>query len=141
MSRRSVLKLGAVALLLAVCFILFGDPDVDFRSSDSQWADSEIQSKGRTFEIVVANFEAYRLMCEAPTAKLVRTTETFWINIFALPSYLTDKKWQVPYAAEDPEIETYYPPASDAGHCYNAGRPSGLMDRAVANATAYIGAL
>jgi hypothetical protein len=116
-------------VLCAVGWLLLSNPDVKFRSSDSNWADGESQSKGRDFDSVVTYFELYRLDCNAPSARLLRTTRREWWNVFAWPSYLLDPKWQVPYAEPDERIGYYYPPIT-AEHCYNVPRSMDQFQRA-----------
>jgi hypothetical protein len=133
---------AGVAGLFAILFgyILFGNPDVSFRTSDANWADSEINSKGRDFESIVFNFERYKLSCSAPEAVLLRTTPRIWINVFAWPAFASERKWRVPYADAVPEIGTYYPPAGQR-HCYNEGASLGILNAAQANAVRYLNAL
>jgi hypothetical protein len=96
---------------LMFTYWMYGNPDVDFRSSDSNWADSEVRFKGRQFEDIVFLFELYKLDCDAPTAKLVRTTPIRWYNLLAWPSYLRDIKWNVSYREGGPAISGYYEPS------------------------------
>ena len=103
---------------------MLSNPDAHFRSSDSNWADAEYHGKGRTLDIIVGNFELYKLRCDAPSATLVRTTPMSWVNVFAWPSYLTNPKWSIPYAPANPAIG-YYFPAVTMRHCYNDVRLPG----------------
>ena len=51
MSKGRVFASGAVVLLACLAgLILFGNPDVSYRSSDGNWADSEVGFKGGRFE-------------------------------------------------------------------------------------------
>lgn len=95
--------IGCVPLLL-VMYGLFRNPDVSFRSSDSNWAGGESSFKGFGFDSVAFSFEMYRLKCQADSAQLIRTTKMQWWNVFAWPSYMTDPKWNVPYGQPDPRI-------------------------------------
>jgi hypothetical protein len=96
-------------------YFLFSSPDAIFRSSDGQWADSEVQFKGRDFRTVVVYFEAYKIMCNAPKAVLLRATPQEWFNFFAWPSYLRNKKWRVPFSDKHPELGDYFEPPCEQG--------------------------
>ena len=114
-----MLKLLGVSIVIVLLgYIFLGDPSVQFRSSDSNWADSEILMKGRDFTGIVYFFETYKLKCNAPSATLIRTTQVNWYNVFAWLSYFTDKKWKVPYGPPDPQIGVYFPDTFQK-HCYN----------------------
>ena len=132
--------IAIVVVVLLGGYWLFGNPDAVFRSSDGEWADSEYQSKGRTFEVIVWNFELYKLRCAAPNAVLVRATPQLWFNVFALPSYYANAKWRVAYSNEHSELGDYYPPAS-ANNCYNAGSSPESMKTADENAAKYLATL
>ncbi len=59
--------------------------DVAFQSSDGNWADREVLSKGRKFEQIVVLFELYKLKCNAPNAQLQRVTRkplSKWFNSY-----------------------------------------------------------
>jgi hypothetical protein len=98
---------------------LLGNPDANFRSSDSNWAKGEVSFKAFNFEGVAYNFEIFRLNCNAESAQILRTTKMQWWNVFAWPSYATNPKWNVPYAAPDKRIGSYFPTGSN--HCANGG--------------------
>lgn len=117
-------------------YFLFGNTDVDFRSSDGKWADGEVQFKGRNFDLIVFNFETYKLNCHAPQATLVRVTPQYWINIYAWPSYLSDKKWRVPFSDAHPEIGNNYPPPGEQNCAY--GLSKGDDKKVQANADRYL---
>ena len=132
---------GALAVVaVLVAYFLLGNPNVNFRSSDSRWSDGEVGFKGRIFENVVFNFEGYKLKCHASKSILVRTTAENWINVFAWPSYFRDRKWRVPYGSEDPRIGSYYPPAYSS-NCYNEAWSWEIIRAAEANAHAYLNRL
>lgn len=135
-----VRAVAPIAVALIAGYALFSNPNVVLRSSDGQWADSEIRLKDRTFGDVVWNFEGYKLQCSAPNAVLVRATPELWFDVFAWPSYLSDPKWHVPYSAAHPEIGDYYPPANEQ-NCYNGGWSPQVMESARANAAAYLARL
>ena len=80
-------------------------PDCSFESSDTNWWDREVQIKGLRFDDVVTTFELYKLRCDAPTVKLVRTTRKNPLNILAWLSYLRDEKWKVEYGVPSRENE------------------------------------
>ena len=113
-----IVVISTVAILLG--YALFRNPDANFRSADGNWADGEISFKGRDFESVVWYFEEYKANCLVPDAVLLRTTPRNWLNVYAWPSYLTEKKWRVPYGEALQSIGGYYPPANDGTHCYNS---------------------
>lgn len=136
-SRKKRIIVGTLAIYVLVCYILVGNPDASFRSSDSNWADSEYQIKGRDFDDIVFLFEGYKIKCTAPTANLVRTTPKNLFNVFAWPGYLIRKKWSVPYEPEDPQIGTHYPHASQ-NHCYNEGWKPEVSKLAEINMELYI---
>jgi len=115
----AAIVLAAVTLFVFGNFFL-GDPDVSFRSSDANWADSENRHKGRDFSVILLSFERYKRNCSAPQAALLRTTRQHWLNAFAWRSYLQDPEWSVPYADPVPQIGNYYPPVT-MKHCYNGG--------------------
>lgn len=112
--------IGSLPLLL-VMYGLFRNPDADFRSSDLNWAGGENSFKGVGLDGVAFSFEMYRLKCQAHSAQLVRTTKMHWWNVFAWPSYMTNPKWNVPYAAPDERIGSRYPPSRNQNHCANRG--------------------
>jgi hypothetical protein len=96
---------------------------VKFQSSDGEWADSEILTKGRRFEDIATLFELYRSKCNS-AASLQRTTRrpswfTFehWFNDYSEP------KWLVPYAEGLPKTASGHYPEASANHCAN--RPAG----------------
>lgn len=105
---------GAIFVLIPAYFI-FGSPSATFRSSDGLWADSEVQFKGRDFRSVVVYFESYKVMCGAPKATLLRATPKHWVNIFAWPSYVQNKKWRVPFSDKHPELGNYLEPPCQQG--------------------------
>jgi hypothetical protein len=113
-----VIVIACMPVVLAM-YWLFGSPNANFRSSDSDWAGGEIAFKAYYFENVAYNFEIYRLKCHADSARLVRTTRMLWWNVFAWPSYATNPKWNVPYQESDPRIGSPYP--RGINHCANAG--------------------
>src|ERR1700690_1203290 len=129
-----------VALVVGaiVGYFLFGNPDITLRSSDGKWADNEIQFKGRHFEDLVWNFEGYKLKCVAPGAVLLRATPEYWFNIFAWPSYLSNRKWRPPYSDAHSEIGSYYPPDNVTG-CFNDGWSPEILKKTDVNAARYLG--
>ena len=129
----------AVVLLLLACFWL-GTPDAAFRSSDAKWADYEIGLKGRRLDTIAVNFEHYKLSCAVPHAVLLRTTPRHWMNVFAWPNYLTDRKWRVPYADPVLEIGDYYP-LVNAKNCATEGWTDANWRSAKANAHRFLGNL
>jgi hypothetical protein len=131
---------AASIIALACGYFLFHSPNVTLRSSDGRWADSEIQSKGRSFDELVWNFEGYKLSCSALDAKLVRATPEFWYDVFAWPNYLTDRKWHVPYSNTHPEIGDYYPQTT-MQNCATAPKSPALMKQADAETARYLAML
>jgi hypothetical protein len=109
----NVVAAVAIVFALFMGFILFRDPDVCFRSNDSNWADSEFNTKGRHYDNMVFYFEAYKLHCNAPNAQLLRTTSKNWFNLFAWPNYINHVQWRLPYAEPDPAIGSYFPISGD----------------------------
>ena len=96
LSNVSILITGLVILGVLWFFGSFLGTDVTFRSSDAQWVDRTIESKGRGFFGVVYQFEAYRIKCGVPSVQLQRVTEKpswylreHWFNDYS------DPKWQV----------------------------------------------
>lgn len=136
----SIRYIVAAAFAIVIGYFLFSNPDATFRSSDGHWADSEVQFKGRNFRSVVELFEAYKINCHAPKAVLLRATPQSWFNVFAWPSYLTEKKWRVPYSDTHPELGNYYPPSTES-NCANEGWSSSVSDQAPKSAKKYIDAL
>lgn len=132
---------GAITIIVSLiaCFT-FSNPDAAFRSSDGKWADSELQVKGRNFEVIVENFERYELQCRARNSMLLRSTPEHWFNVFAWYSYWTDPKWRIPYSNAHSEIDDYYPPAS-ARNCYNDSSSEEIIQRAHLNAGRYVSRL
>jgi hypothetical protein len=104
-----------IVFFLVFGFLFLRNTDATFRSSDGKWADSEITFKGRDFRLIVINFEDYKLKCQAPKATLLRATSRNWINVFAWPNYLLDKKWHVPYDNRYPELGDYRDPNCPQG--------------------------
>ena len=136
-----MIKAAVLMVVALFCgYWLFGNTDVVFRSSDGGWADSEIQFKGRDFKSIVWHFEAYKLQCARPTAKLFRATSQHWYNPFVWPSYLSSPKWRVPYSDAHPEVGDYYPPAS-ADSCANQGISPEMSNAADLNAARYLATL
>lgn len=111
--RNHILVGSAFILIFGLLFLRA--PDAIFRSSDGQWADSEVGFKGRDFRTVVEYFEAYKLKCGVKEATLLRATSRNWVNIFAWYGYLTDKKWRVPYSGLYPERGDYFEPSCQQG--------------------------
>lgn len=127
-----VLSVIFVAIIVAAPPLLFfwfigsfNGSDVAFQSSDGQWADSEVQFKGRDFSAVAYRFEAHRIRCSAPEAMLQRITPRpswyQWDNWF---NNYSEPKWQVPYHEPYPHTASgHYRPA-DKAHCaYKALTP------------------
>jgi hypothetical protein len=133
-----VVAMAIVAIVMG--YWLFGDTNIVLRSSDGKWADSEVLFKGRKFEILVWNFEAYKMRCSAPNAILLRATPERWYNVFAWPDYLTNYKWHVPYSDAHPEIGDYYPAVS-AKNCYNLGTSMKDARQVDLNAARYLSRL
>lgn len=129
-----------VIIALVGGYIFLGNPDVTYRSSDGRWADSEIQFKGLKFERIVWSFEGYKLKCNAPSAVLKRATPEYWFNPFAWPSYLSDRKWHVPYSDAHGEIGGYYPPVTMT-HCYNGSWSLSIIKAVDAQAASYLARL
>ncbi|HTW36854.1 MAG TPA: hypothetical protein VMD53_19705 [Rhizomicrobium sp.] len=127
---------GALATIaLLVGYVRWNNPSVAFRSSDGQWADSEVVFKGRTFkDVIVPEFEMYKLECSAPHATLLRTDAIAWYDVFAWPSYLTNLKWRVPYAKPNPALDDYH------ADCLNSSIAAD-WNRANAEARQYINSL
>jgi hypothetical protein len=95
-------------IFLVLGYLAYNNPSASFRSSDNQWADSEVVFKGRQFDnAIVPEFESYKLQCSAPKAKLIRTTKQQWVDIFAWPSYFTNPKWRVPYGEPNEALGDY----------------------------------
>ena len=82
-----------------------GRPNVSFESSEGNWADQEVQFKGRDYEDILWYFEKYKTLCGLPNATLIRTTKHNWYNVVAWWSYWHDTKWEVPYR---PPLRTAY---------------------------------
>jgi hypothetical protein len=122
--------------ILIIGYLMFGNPDSGFRSSDGKWADSEVQFKGRDLKSIVFYFEEYKLACNAPKAVLLRSTPQVWYNIFAWPSYLTDKKWRVPLSDAHPEIGNYHEES-----CMNENGTTAVVHQAEKNADRYLDSL
>lgn len=130
-SRSLIVACIVVVVTVLVGYFLYSSPDVSFRSSDGVWQDGEVQFKGRTFEAVVIYFEGYKLRCATPSATIVRTTPVNWANVFAWPSYWTDKKWKVPWG---PKIQL----VSDPAPCTLGGWAPGVLELAELNAKRYL---
>jgi hypothetical protein len=104
-------RLGTLILILF--FVVFFHPliyaliwpDCSYESTDGEWGDREVQTKGRGFDNMLTLFELYKLRCDAPAAKLVRTTRKNPLNILAWRSYLRDEKWKVEYGVPSKEKE------------------------------------
>ncbi len=129
------------AFALCVAWLYFHVPDVHYRSSDANWADYEINFRERSFERVVYNFEAYKIICKAPDAILYRTTEKNWFNLFAWGNYFHDRKWHVPYAPPDRKIGDYWPHDDQLKHCYNGKWKLTMMEDAQVAMHRYLDAL
>jgi len=136
-SRFGVLEYGFIAAIaLGIGYLCRNNPSVAFRSSDGKWADNEVVFKGRTFQdVIVPEFEMYKLQCSAPHATLLRTDAIAWYDVFAWPSCLTNPKWRVPYADPNPALDDYH--VSD---CVHLG-PTADWKKADANARWYINGL
>lgn len=87
----------AAALLAIIAFFTWGFPDVTFESSDGDWDDREVRTKGRNYEVVLQHFEKYKTSCGRQNAFLVRTMEPNEYNVFAWWGYSHDVEWAVPY--------------------------------------------
>src|SRR5262245_35982875 len=81
-------------------------PDCSYESSDGKWWDQEVGIKGRGFDDMVYYFELYKLRCDVPTVKLVRTTRKNPFNVLAWHNYLTDEKWKIEYGAPSSKSES-----------------------------------
>jgi|SRR5262245_44198609 len=91
----------AKLIIGVILFVIFFHPliwpDCSYESSDGKWWDHEIGIKGRGFDDMVTLFELYKLRCDVPTVKLVRTTRKNPLNVLAWHNYLTDEKWKIEY--------------------------------------------
>lgn len=100
-----------------------------FESSDANWCDMEVLIKGRGLDEVVFHFELYKLLCDAPTATLVRTTTKNPFNIFAWPGYLYDEKWKLPYRAPSGITqESLFGKIIGEGRCYSTPKTGQDLD-------------
>jgi hypothetical protein len=107
-----MLIIGFIPMVITIYHLFYGLtwPDCSYESSDGRWRDQEIQIKGRDFEDMIYFFELYKLRCDASTAKLVRTTRKYPINVFAWRNYLNDDKWKIGYG---------YPVSEDSANFYH----------------------
>jgi hypothetical protein len=115
--RLSLATISAVIFVSALFAGKFAGTDVEFQSSDGEWARPELRFKGDDFEQVVTMFELYRARC-SPSVTLQRTTSTlrwdqwdYWFNDFSHP------KWKVTYAVRK-HADSRYPP-TNTKHCAN----------------------
>jgi len=112
--RYHVIAIAAIAMFLG--YLSYSNPSVGFHSSDGGWDDAEVVFKGRRFDnVIVVEFERYKLECSASKSLLIRTTKEEWANIFAWPSYLTNPKWRVPYAKSPAPLDEHHKPQCTRG--------------------------
>jgi len=137
-SRKKSVKLVLMIALLYVvgCWLFW--PFASFESSDAGWGDHEIPLKNRDFESMVLFFEIYKLKCNPKNTVLYRTTDMQYWNVFGWPSYLTEKKWLVPYKDASPKILGGIYPDATIQHCYNGAESEATMNEAVRRAQEYI---
>jgi hypothetical protein len=136
--KKNIIKLlGVSTVSVLLGYLFLGDPDVQFRSSDANWSDSEIQMKGRDFASIVFFFETYKLKCGAPSATLIRTTQFNWYNVFAWPSYFTARKWKVTYGPPDPRIGDHFPDVFQE-HCNNESLSPSVLETVESNSNRFM---
>jgi hypothetical protein len=109
------IKTNPVKLIIGIfLFVIFFHPliyrliwpDCFYESSDGNWWDNEVGIKGRGFDDMVTLFELYKLRCDVPTVKLVRTTRKNPLNVLAWHNYLTDEKWKIEYGVPSSKSES-----------------------------------
>ena len=71
--------------------------DLAFQSSDGEWADSEIQFKGRNFKSITFFFHLYKEKCNKPDVVLQRLTpKPEWYEIEHWFNDYNEPKWKIP---------------------------------------------
>ncbi|ABD81586.1 hypothetical protein [Saccharophagus degradans] len=139
-----LLSVGFIAFN-ALSLYVFGKPETNIRvqSSDGEWADGEVLFKGRDFEGLVFTHELYKLVCNAPSAKIERTTPkpkmyelAHWFNDYSEP------KWKIPFQEVHPNLvgKPIYPIVG-VEHCMNKGTHKEVLSKAGDNAKKFIAEL
>jgi hypothetical protein len=89
--------LAVILVLLPYLLSSARGSDVSVVSSDGRFADVEVLSKGRTYRIIRANFERYKLECKVANVVLQRTTvRPSRISLKHYFNDYTEEKWQLP---------------------------------------------
>jgi hypothetical protein len=84
--------------IFALCFLLFTEENVRYKSSDGVWHDQEINFKDIDYRSMIVLFELYKIKCGAPEARLYRTTPIRYSNIVF--DLFRSKKWSIPYKSQ-----------------------------------------
>jgi hypothetical protein len=113
--------------------------NVAFQSSDGEWAQDEVLIKGRKFENILVDFEAYKIKCNAQNAVLQRITKKpSWYSPSHYYNNYQDPKWLVPYAeAYEHTKSGRYPPVL-LDHCLKRGYSDEVWSEAGKRAKFYI---
>lgn len=128
-------------ILAAVYISMFksGGTDVAFQSSDKQWADSEVQFKGRDFNAIVAYFYLYKILCNKPNVKLERLTKKpKWYTLDNFFNNYADPKRQIPLGVGNENTLSGYYPKATAKSCYNQPVSMADMNSAESQGKAFI---
>ena len=110
--KRTVLKitLGVATLILlgVIYFVTFTLPVYTYESSDRGMAEIEVPWKGRTLEIVEAQFETYKRSKNNSNLKLYRTCNRIWSAPNLWLDNLTNRRWSIPYMSPSPQSNDNY---------------------------------
>ena len=144
------LNLGLVFFCFVLCSVLMigcvlnthvaDGTNVSFRTSDGRWTDKEKLSKGYDFKDVVVNYELYKIICNAPKAKLLRVTRRSNRSLSNMFDDRSDPKWRVPAVPNKPvSFKAFYTvDGKRAGSCFEKGGSPEQVALAKTRASRYI---
>lgn len=98
--RRWALAAATVAMVAWIALSLMtaaGIRTFGYESSDGHFTETEVPSKGRTFDSMLARFEAHKEFYGRPSLQLFRTTKRSNWNLFHWWDNFTHPRWDIPY--------------------------------------------
>ncbi len=104
--RYILLFLVTVIAFLGYSVISITLPVYDYESSDHKFSDYEIPWKGRTLEMVEANFENYKREHNQPELRLYRTSRRIWRSPNLWTDNITHRRWKIPFA--EPSFDLHH---------------------------------
>jgi hypothetical protein len=111
--KRKILKIltasiSAFLILTIVYFLTFTLPVYTYESSDRGMAEIEGPSKGRSLDLVEAQFAEYEYWKNNPDLKLYRTCKRIWYVPNLWWDNFTNRRWSIPYIEPSPQPNNNY---------------------------------